>query len=57
MKKGSILIVDDDTYSLQMIEFIVDLVGVSARYTPNDEEAVGILKKGCFPTVGSRNFK
>lgn len=57
MKKGSILIVDDDTYSLQMIEFIVELVGVSARYTPNDEDVVGILKKGCFPTVGNRNFK
>jgi CheY-like chemotaxis protein len=51
MKKGSILIVDDDEYYLQMVEIIVEQAGVKAHYATSGEEAVAILKEGRFSTM------
>jgi CheY-like chemotaxis protein len=51
MKKGSILIVDDDVLYLQLVEVIVEHAGVRAYYATSGEEAVGILKDGCFATM------
>ena len=51
MKKGNILIVDDDEYYLQLVEIIVDQAGVKAHYATNGKEAVAILKQGDFSTM------
>jgi CheY-like chemotaxis protein len=51
MKKGSILIVDDDEYYLQLVEMIVEQAGVRAHYAKSGEEAVAIMKEGLFSTM------
>jgi CheY-like chemotaxis protein len=51
MEKRNILIVDDNEDYLRLVECIVEKAGIKARYATSGEEAVGILKEGCFATL------
>lgn len=51
MKNGNILIVDDDEEYLRLVECIAEEAGIKAHYATSGEEAVGILKEGCFTTL------
>ncbi len=51
MRKGSILIVDDNEEYLRLVECIVEQAGIKVHYATSAEEALGILKEGCFATL------
>ena len=51
MKKGNILLVDDDKGYLQLVACIFERAGIKVHYAMCGEEAIGILKKGSIATM------